>query len=119
MCYNYFHPYTTSSTCIKKYSYSIGDIAQRNIKALNDFLIEDKDATAANRQHAVEAVYTVYDHDTKLAADISRRLNKAFSLARTVISENSKKNQTQAADIEALSLSDKIWQIKALFEKQI
>jgi len=102
----------------KKYSYSIGDIAQRNIKALNDFLIEDKDATAANRQHAVEAVYTVYDHDTKLAADISRRLNKAFSLARTVISED-KKNQIQAADDEAMPLHDKIWQIKELFEKQI
>ncbi len=103
----------------KKDSYSIGDIAQRNIKALNDFLIENKDATEANRLHAVEAVHTVYDHDTKLAADISRHINKAFSLARTVISGNSEENQKQTTDNEAISLHDKIWRTKELFEKQI
>jgi len=102
----------------KKYSYSIGDIAQRNVKALNDFLIEDKDATEANRQHAVETVYTVYDHDIKLAADISRRLNKAFSSARTIILKSGEENK-QVVDGEKLPTHDQILQMKELFEKQI
>lgn len=103
----------------KRYSYDVGDIAQRNIKALNDFLIEDKNATEANRKHAVKEVHTVYDHDTKLAADISLRLIKAFSSARAVILEYNGENKKKASDKDTLSLHNNLWQMKEVFEKQI
>lgn len=103
----------------KKYSYNIGDIAHRNVKALNDFLVEDKDATEANRRQAIEAVLTVYDHDTKFAADISKRLNKAFSSARTIILKEDDKSGATVEEGEKLSVHDRLWQMKGLFEKEI
>ena len=39
---------------IKKYSYKLGDVVTRDIKAAKNFLIEDKDATEAGRKQAVE-----------------------------------------------------------------
>ena len=103
----------------ERYAYNVGDIAQRNIKALNDFLIEDKDATEANRKLAVDKVHTVYDHDTKMATDISQRLTRAFSKARAVIlSHNEKKAQETDAETTA-SLHDDLLQMKEMFEQQI
>ena len=37
---------------IKKYSYKLGDVVTRDIKAAKNFLIEDKDATEASRKQA-------------------------------------------------------------------
>ena len=103
----------------KRYAYNVGDIAQRNIKAQNDFLIEDKDATEANRRHAVDKVLTVYDHDTKMATDISQRLTKAFSTARAVILEHNEKKAPETDDKAGVSLHDDLWQMKEMFEQQI
>ena len=53
-----------------KLNYQIGDVAQRNIKASRDFLIEDRIATETNRVNAAAAVLTVYDHDKGLALSL-------------------------------------------------
>jgi len=67
--------------------YQLGDIAGHDIKAPRDFFVEDKPATDANRQLAVEKVLTVYDHDTRIATAISDRIIKAFALMAERIAE--------------------------------
>ncbi|MBL0713192.1 MAG: HDIG domain-containing protein [Desulfosarcina sp.] len=68
-------------------SYLIGDVAQRNIKATRDFLIEDRKATETNRADAAAAVLTVYDHDTELARQTAATVDQAFAEMRQALSE--------------------------------
>ena len=65
-----------------KLNYQIGDVAQRNIKATRDFLIEDRKATETNRTEAAAAVLTVYDHDTELARRTAASIEQAFAEMR-------------------------------------
>jgi hypothetical protein len=60
-------------------TYRIGDVADRDIKAPQDFLIEDRSATAENRRRAVEEVLTLYDHDRGLATALNKRVYSAFA----------------------------------------
>jgi putative nucleotidyltransferase with HDIG domain len=62
--------------------YAPGDVAERDIKAPQDFLVEDTAATEANRRKAEDRVLTVYDYDPALAASISRTVRGAFSAVR-------------------------------------
>jgi putative nucleotidyltransferase with HDIG domain len=111
---------------VKKHSYKLGDVAEKNIKATKDFLIEDKDATEANRREAVAKVLTVYDHDVTLSQTINQNVKKAFNDIRTVF--KAKKNQNKIALIPsetastgtiATSVHDLLWQQKADFEEKI
>ena len=66
-------------------SYKPGDIAERDIKAPQDFFIQDSDATEINRQRAVQEVQTVYDHDTGLLLALTTRVEDAFAELRSVM----------------------------------
>ena len=61
--------------------YDLGDIAERDIKASHNFLIEKKELTEKRRQEAVKDVLSVYDFDIT-ASDLIPRLKQAFSEAR-------------------------------------
>jgi len=109
--------------------YLLGDVADRNIKAPRDFFIEDEKATEANRNKAVGAVLTIYDHDVDLSSRINQRLNEAFALPRAAI-EKGKLKQSQAVSqgVEApadktvqenKSLQDLLWGKKPEFEKKL
>ncbi len=77
---------------IKEQSYKIGDVAERDIKATKDFLIEDKDATAISRRQAVENVLTVYDHDVTLVIELTQKIKAAFDDLRSIFeTEKNKK----------------------------
>jgi len=113
---------------IKEYTYRVGDVARGNIKATNDFLLEDKDATEANRRQAVEKVLTVYDHDATLADKINQHVKSAFDELRTVIEAEKKQNKDALKHSKTAStgnvkkktsVHDLIWQKKADFEKKI
>jgi putative nucleotidyltransferase with HDIG domain len=58
--------------------YNLGDVAERDIKASRDFLIEKKELTEERRQEAVKNVQSVYDFDIT-ASDLIPRLKEAFS----------------------------------------
>ncbi len=62
----------------KKYAYQSGDVAIRDIKAHEDFFVEDKAATEIKRRKAVENILTVYDFQPNLAEQINHRVKKAF-----------------------------------------
>lgn len=101
---------------IKNYSYNIGDIVERDIKAPKDFFIENRDATQESRRQAVEAVLTVYDHDTILAHTLSRRINEAFADLRRLFEFESA--STGTSDKKA-PLHDRILQMKDKFEEKM
>jgi putative nucleotidyltransferase with HDIG domain len=114
---------------IKTHSYKLGDVAERDIKATKDFLIEDKEATEDKQREAVEAVLTVYDYDRTLAAKISRNVNKAFNDLRALIEaetnnpdgialEHIKAGTTTSAEKDK-RIHDLIWQKKPDFEETI
>jgi putative nucleotidyltransferase with HDIG domain len=111
---------------VKKHSYKLGDVAEKNIKATKDFLIEDKDATEANRREAVGKLLTVYDHDVTLSQTISRNVKKAFNDIRTVFKAEKTQNkialkpsETDSTDTIATSVHDLLWQKKADFEEKV
>ena len=61
--------------------YNLGDVAERDIKASRDFLIEKKALTEDRRQETVKSVLSVYDFDIT-ASDLIPRLKEAFSGVR-------------------------------------
>jgi putative nucleotidyltransferase with HDIG domain len=106
---------------IKEHTYGVGDVARVNIKATKDFLLEDKEATEANRRQAVEKVLTVYDYDATLVDKINQQVKSAFDELRTVIDAEKKqsKNASTGNIKKKTSLHDLVWQKKADFDKKI
>jgi membrane-associated HD superfamily phosphohydrolase len=62
---------------ITKHQYILGDVVDRDIKAPEDFFIEDEVATEKNRQQAVAGVLTVYDYDVNLANTLKNNVEQA------------------------------------------
>ena len=77
---------------IKEQPYKLGDVAERDIKAKEDFLVEDKEATAVSRREAVDNVLTVYDHDVTLVIKLTEKIKAAFEDLRSVIETEKKEN---------------------------
>ncbi|HEX8961270.1 MAG TPA: HDIG domain-containing protein [Geobacteraceae bacterium] len=63
-------------------SYREGDIATSDIRATQDYLLEDRPLTEKKRAEAEAAAPLVYDYDANVALDITRRFEKALSLVR-------------------------------------
>ena len=113
---------------IKKHAYKLGDVAEADIKATKDFLIEHKEATEASRRRAEENVLTVYDHDVTFSDKVNQRVKTAFDDLRAVLEaeKNQSKDapkQSEAASTDNVekksSVHDLIWQKKADFEEKI
>lgn len=112
-----------------KYSYKLGDIAKRDIKASKDFFIEDKEATELNRDLAVKSVLNVYDHNTNLANELTQRVRTVFGEYRAIF-EVKPQDQTHATTAQGKRAESQtplpetsphalIWAKKDLFEKQL
>ena len=67
--------------------YKLGDVADRDIKASQEFLVENHDLTEQNRQEAVKAVISVYDFDPT-ATNLVSRIREAFKKGREYLSES-------------------------------
>ena len=80
-----------------RYTYQLGDIVKKNIKAPGDFFIEDKEATEKNRKQAVTQVLSVYDHDKNLSSELANNIRQSFALVRAVI-ESAANNMTVPPD---------------------
>ncbi len=70
-----------------KYSYKLGDIAKRDVKAPRDFFVEDLESTEMNRLQAVRSVLHVYDHDTRLVSKLNERVRKVFGEYRAIMED--------------------------------
>ena len=104
----------------QKYNYELGDVAQRDIKASRDFLIEDNQATQRKQQESGEQILTVYDYDIKLVSKISTHVEKAFNMLRQTAQADtvldSDNNLEKQAD---KNLHNNIWKKKDIFEKEL
>ncbi len=69
---------------IVSYSYQVGDIARRDIKAPNDFFIEDEEVTQQKKNQAKDAVKVVYDFDPGLLKEIQAQIGDAMAHSRSL-----------------------------------
>jgi len=65
----------------KPETYRLGEVAQQDIKASRDFLIENIELTEENREKAVKEELSVYDFDSA-ASNLVPRIKEAFSFVR-------------------------------------
>jgi putative nucleotidyltransferase with HDIG domain len=116
------------SLVVQRYQYRFGDIAERDIKAPQDFFIEVKTATQANREKAVKSVLTVYDHDPRILRQIVNNIDKAFKTVHKVIGAFIESPPTTSQDdhppipqekTNQEKLENELWAKKGLFESQL
>jgi putative nucleotidyltransferase with HDIG domain len=77
--------------------YRLGDVAEKDIKASRDFLIENKELTEQNREKAVKEVLSVYDFDSA-ASNLVPRIREAFSFARKNVDLSSESDELGLVD---------------------
>lgn len=112
---------------ITDYSYRVGDIAKRDIKAPQDFIIEDTETTVKNRKDAVKAVPTIYDHDASLLPNLVEKITLAFAEASAIFETPLKPyTETKPADnknpaevAKTLTPKTQIWNLKKQFEEKV
>jgi len=68
-------------------AYKLGDVADRDVKALRAFLVENSVLTEKDRQEAVKAVLSVYDFDPTATGVVSR-IKEAFEAGREYLSKS-------------------------------
>ncbi len=81
----YPHPLIPSKT------YKVGDVADRDIKATQDYLVEDEISTEKRRVEAMQKAMAVYDLDEAVLSTIRSRLDNSFSPMRGICEESSSK----------------------------
>ncbi len=67
--------------------YKLGDVADRDIKALRDFLVENEELTEKNRQEAVRTVSSVYDFDPT-GTNMGTKIKEAFESGRVHLAKS-------------------------------
>jgi hypothetical protein len=104
---------------ISKPTYQIGDIADRDIKAPRDLLVEDEAATREKRERAAEMVLTVYDHDRSMIRELAGKIGQAFALARTIYQQSGPSAEASPAPVPIDAVDDRIQEFKSEFEKTL
>jgi putative nucleotidyltransferase with HDIG domain len=87
---------------IKKHRYAVGDVAKTDIKAAEDFFIEDEAATEDNRRQAVDSVVTVYDLNPQILKGTVARLTDAFDQMRSLYEQETLKMETESQKLSGL-----------------
>ena len=116
------------SLVVRRHQYQIGDIAERDIKAPQDFFVEDRAATEASRQQAVDQVLTVYDHDPRILRQLLDKVQRAFGDMQKIIRQfeaqkpdaeaGISNNATPAGDLK-VDLENELLAQKPAFESQL
>jgi len=63
----------------RTYQYTLGQVVPQDIKAPQDFLVEDQPSTMEKRKSAAESVRAVYDFDPNLLSELEGKVEDAFS----------------------------------------
>jgi hypothetical protein len=102
-----------------KHTYNLGDIADRDIKAPEDFFVEDEVATEMNRKSAASKVPTVYDYDSALASKLSSRVRTAFRESKDIFETGGIKSLSSESGIQNSTAGDRSARLKSEFESKI
>jgi len=114
---------------ISKEDYSLGDVANKDIKASFDFDVEDKELTKQRRDEAVKSSLFVYDFDRSGAA-INRRIKEAFSHGRAELGrilsielepalESPSKSDTTGHSEKLRKLMEKLFELSGITEDPV
>ncbi|MBF0414617.1 MAG: HDIG domain-containing protein [Magnetococcales bacterium] len=108
----YVHVLTIiNSPVVMKLQYlpEVGEIAQKNIKADRDLLVEDKETTLKLRQAAAQAVPAIYDWDGGMMDPVIRQINDALDWLEVVRKEQGNQlNVTTVTEDFSLRLEEEI-----------
>jgi putative nucleotidyltransferase with HDIG domain len=114
---------------ITEHTYQLGDVAERDIKAPKDLLVEDKEATDESRRRAEESVLTVYDYDEALSSKLTKRITNIFSELRKIVAssetteDNAIANELEASQNDTAktkaAVETQLWEKKASFEEKL
>jgi cyclic-di-AMP phosphodiesterase PgpH len=88
----------------RTYAFKIGDVAKRDIKAPQNFLIEDKTATQQKKIEAREAVKAVYDYDEQFLGKIFANIDSAMQISEELFNKTNESDPepTQAMILDTL-----------------
>ncbi len=75
------------------YSYNIGDVAKRDVKAPRNFFIEDKKATQLKKNEIKDTVKIVYDFDANLLKRIASNIDEAMRIPRQLFVKADEQDQ--------------------------
>jgi cyclic-di-AMP phosphodiesterase PgpH len=100
----------TPSLLIPPHTYRVGEVAPYDLKAKQDLLVEDKEATTLKKQEVANATPAVYDFDEEAVNALTQRIHQGFQLLR----ETSKKGAAGAAGAknEVRGRLEKAWGIE-------
>jgi membrane-associated HD superfamily phosphohydrolase len=107
-CHCFYHRPLPGTLSSKNTAMNSGDVVKTDIKASEDFFIEDRAATEVNRRQAVDSVLIpVYDLNPKILKGTVSRLNDAFDQLRSMYEKETKNLETESqAFPPPLSASD-------------
>jgi hypothetical protein len=88
----------TPSFIVVNPRYRLGEIADLNVKAKHDFLIEDEEATAKKREEAIRLAPVVYDFDERITRDLIDKLEASFKAMREVQAGIESEPQPESSD---------------------
>jgi len=74
------------------YSYNIGDVAKRDIKAPKNFFVEDKKATSIKKDEVKDSVKNIYDFDANLLNKIFSGIDDAMKIPRELFKKTNEQN---------------------------
>ncbi|MDQ1329945.1 MAG: cyclic-di-AMP phosphodiesterase PgpH [Thermodesulfobacteriota bacterium] len=102
-----------------RHTYNLGDIADKDIKASDDFFIEDKDASDANKRIAADKVLTIYDFDSLLSLKLTQHLTAVFRDIRNAHESDSFKTKDNQINNHSAAVYGISLKLKREFEKRI
>ncbi|WP_022664538.1 HD family phosphohydrolase [Desulfospira joergensenii] len=98
------------------FSYEIGDVAKRDIKAHKDFFIEDKEVTQEKKDQVKDTVRIVYDFDAGLLKDISSNVDEAIRIGRALFDGTSDSESPDNAPDPTFAM---VLETKPAFEEKL
>ncbi len=100
---------------ISRSEYKVGAIANKNIKADRDFLVEEKASTDLKRIEAAKAVPSIFDYDDQIPVQIRGGLMKAF----LAVQESRQRTTADDDDTATLATDGKKTSSPGIFEKSL
>ena len=100
----------TPSLLLPPHHFQVGEVAPYDIKAKQDLLVEDQDATESKKAEVANAVPAVYDFDEGAVTALTQRLHQGFQLLREGASNGV--GRTAPAGNEVWEKLDKAWGIE-------
>lgn len=98
------------SLIIPSRTYQLGEMAPFDLKAKQNELVEDREATEQKRREAAQTAPDVYDFDEEFGPALQRRVGQAFQTAREGLKSGREGPKGPAAD--ARSKMEKTWGVE-------